>query len=864
MAITRLSDLKFKNLYDTHKDNVAIAFYEKALTLAKYYDRVSAFFDSKILAYYSRWIENLYNNNWKIRFIFSEELTEYDFNQMKDGYDARALNKLEENFDREALDEIDKTNLSNLAFLIEQWLVDIKIAFVKPGILHDKMWLIYDDNNYIYFRWSNNETVAALEANHESFEVSCSWDNQEKENEKIKAARKRFEELRNNEYDEWIRVVDIPDIIKNKVAKYNRWKLVLKPEFNFDNAIVADITDDWEFVIYNKLEGDVDISWEYDFENFIKFSLVEQIDNKFLFWKINYIKIQTLIKHFVDLAWDLNKQFLETLKLRQFLEDKTYAIEKIKELGKLIKKQDSFVIEDFNEFSEIVNDELERRLRDKQMWDSFFICQMIKSANYSVPWSGKTSIVYWAYAYLTSKKKKKIDTMVVVWPISSFKSWEDEYKACFWNKRKKPRILNILECKNKKEKIYNLRNNKYDLILVNYEWLNSIKEVLAGVINNRTLLVFDEVHKIKRVDWVWASAALSICWNTKYKVILTWTPIPNSYADLYNQLNILYTDEYNTFFNMTPAALGQKNLSVQEEINKKIYPFFCRTTKKQLLVPAPNQDEKIISYMDSNEERLFSLIHKRFYRNPLLLYIRLLQASNNPKLVLNNIDESMLRDLYEAEDENEDNMKFDEQLKELNEDMLSKDDRQLIESFNMTSKFWTGIEQVKKLVSEWKTVLVRWIFVNTIDRISEELSKAWISNKVIYWAVTPSMRGEIIEEFKNKKFKVLITNPHTMAESVSLHMICHDAVYFEYSFNLTHMLQSRDRINRLWLPDNQYTQYYYLFLVNKTWEDDSIDLKTYDRLKEKEDIMLKAIEWEQIISIDFDVLDDLKIIMRKN
>ena len=63
---------------------------------------------------------------------------------------------------------------------------------------------------------------------------------------------------------------------------------------------------------------------------------------------------------------------------------------------------------------------------------------------------------------------------------------------------------------------------------------------------------------------------------------------------------------------------------------------------------------------------------------------------------------------------------------------------------------------------------------------------------------------------KNKEIQVLITNPHTMAESVSLHKQCHDAVYFEYSFNLTHMLQSRDRINRLGLPEQQYTQYHYL------------------------------------------------------
>ena len=110
---------------------------------------------------------------------------------------------------------------------------------------------------------------------------------------------------------------------------------------------------------------------------------------------------------------------------------------------------------------------------------------------------------------------------------------------------------------------------------------------------------------------------------------------------------------------------------------------------------------------------------------------------------------------------------------------------------------------------------------------------------------------------------MLIANPHTLAESVSLHKTCHDAVYFEYSFNLTHMLQSRDRINRLGLPDNQYTQYYYLVLEGSGLAD-AIDQRTYDRLKEKEERMLKSIEGELIEAINFDIWDDLKKILNEN
>jgi hypothetical protein len=95
-----------------------------------------------------------------------------------------------------------------------------------------------------------------------------------------------------------------------------------------------------------------------------------------------------------------------------------------------------------------------------------------------------------------------------------------------------------------------------------------------------------------------------------------------------------------------------------------------------------------------------------------------------------------------------------------------------------------------------------------------------------------------------KLLYVLITNPHTLAKSVSLHSVCHDAIYFEHSYNLIHFLQSKDRINRLVLPKNQYTQYYYLqnYFVTDDGQEYSFDSNIYNRLLEKEQVMLDAIE----------------------
>ena len=109
----------------------------------------------------------------------------------------------------------------------------------------------------------------------------------------------------------------------------------------------------------------------------------------------------------------------------------------------------------------------------------------------------------------------------------------------------------------------------------------------------------------------------------------------------------------------------------------------------------------------------------------------------------------------------------------------------------------------------------------------------------------------------------MITNPHTLAESVSLHTVCHDAVYFEYSYNLVHLLQSKDRINRLGLPSNQYTQYYFIQSaysgVQGEW---SIDEEVYNRLKDKEEIMLNAID-RHVLETMPTSMEDLDIIFSK-
>ena len=109
-------------------------------------------------------------------------------------------------------------------------------------------------------------------------------------------------------------------------------------------------------------------------------------------------------------------------------------------------------------------------------------------------------------------------------------------------------------------------------------------------------------------------------------------------------------------------------------------------------------------------------------------------------------------------------------------------------------------------------------------------------------------------------FKVIIANPFAVAESISLHKACHNAIYLERSFNCAHFLQSKDRIHRYGLKDGDITNYYYLVSEN------SIDTVIDDRLNEKERRLLRIIESMPIPLFDNTLEDggdeDIKAVIR--
>ena len=119
-----------------------------------------------------------------------------------------------------------------------------------------------------------------------------------------------------------------------------------------------------------------------------------------------------------------------------------------------------------------------------------------------------------------------------------------------------------------------------------------------------------------------------------------------------------------------------------------------------------------------------------------------------------------------------------------------------------------------------------------------------IQNFIIYGAVPKDEDSDIefnreqqIRDFKeSKKSCALVANPAACAESISLHKICHDAIYLDRTFDCGQYLQSLDRLHRIGLTASEVVTYHILFSNN------SIDETIDRRLKEKEQSMLKILE----------------------
>lgn len=866
-----------KKIKPEYTSNLVEDFYRPLLREAKLYQRVSGYFSTSGLDLYSESLEELAKNGGNLEYIISKEISKEDYDKIKAGYDLlekiKPLKLAERN---EQLTSKTQQQLGNLAFMIAMGRARIKIALTKKGIFHDKFGIISSGNEKVFFNESVNETKSGMNVNYESISVDTSWDSSKNVQARIKSNKERFERLWNDN-EEGVKVVEVSDIAYQEIAKYQSQSTILKIDricdseiqydqykdsiiFKFmDNTLIREDRTDTKLTMNDrKLRPGSDISIFFEEDN-------STISND-----TTYKDIERIISITKERAERKGFPVIVSNAVLEYLQQYKYSIEKYKILGDVYKGDLEEFPNDkkisYKEFSNIVQSEVSRPLYELHLRSAYYMYEMSRAANFSVPGAGKTSMVLGVFAYLNranAPANEIIDRILVVSPLNAFDSWKREFEAVFGNK--KP--LKSIDSQTSPDFSNDLAVNwgVSNLVLVNYESLPKYLTRLEENIDINTMLVFDEVHRIKNPNGVRAKKALELSKKSKFKYVLTGTPIPNTYQDIYNFLHILYGNEYNSYFGWDSNFLYNPKIRQINEINKKLYPFFWRTNKNDLNVPKAEEDYIITVDPSQEQLALAEYIYSK-ENSSLAQLIRLIQASTNPSLLNKVID---YRELMSYDDDGDiysiSEVDFNSLLKNNKKDNTSNSYSKIDVENMITPKFLAGIDLVQKLVNDGKKVLVWGIFIDTLYKIRDALKSRGIKVNLVYGGTEKLERAVLIDEFRDGDVQVLVSNPQTLGESISLHQTVHDAVYFEYNFNLTFMLQSRDRIHRLGLKKNQYTRYYYLQTASEaldSYRPGYIDEKIYRRLKAKERLMYGAID-DKNLSIEYsenEILEAIKII----
>ncbi len=516
-------------------------------------------------------------------------------------------------------------------------------------------------------------------------------------------------------------------------------------------------------------------------------------------------------------------------------------------------------------------DRFKRTLKPFQLLSAYHLAFSQNACNFSVPGSGKTTTVLAAYELLknTKDEMKKIEKLLVVGPLAAFLAWKSEFKECY---DRDPKVLEIkggISVDYIEKKL--LRSVvEEDIIIASYGSIDARKEILQRFLkNNRVMVVLDEAHRIKNVeDGIQSYAALSLSQHAKSRVILTGTPAPNSYVDLYNLYKFIWPAN-----NIIGYSIPQLNVMSRTENDRRIpdlisriSPFFIRVKKSDLHLPEPVFHEPFPVSMSPIQRTIYDAIENmavhafentslaEMFRKSAL--IRLRQAASNPNLLNKPLD-----DYYDSQDEEE---RF---IPLINEIDVDNNILFLIRHYaekEVPSKFILAKDLANQIIEQGGKLLVWCEFIGTCLDLSEHLTKNGIKNEILFGGTSQEERERIIIDFHNDcELSVVIANPHAVGESVSLHKACHNALYLEQGYNAGVYMQSKDRIHRVGLKETDVTNYYFLHAQ------DSIDSITYDRVKEKEERMLKLIDSEEIplLSKNADFLedneDDIKAIIRE-
>ena len=497
-------------------------------------------------------------------------------------------------------------------------------------------------------------------------------------------------------------------------------------------------------------------------------------------------------------------------------------------------------------------DDDQRRLLDHQERGLIQGLTAVNAANFSVPGSGKTATTLAIAA--VHLQANTIDLIVVVGPLSCFKPWETEAAAALHGIVTPVRVRGTRE---QRRELYESVQPR-QVLLLSYATAAADCTRLASLCDSfKTMLVVDESHRIKRFrGGVWAPALQEIAKHARVRIILSGTPMPHSGRDLYSQLSVLWPSAELTGPRDTFAAEVDRDFG---PVLRRIQPFLTRTPKEALGLPPYEVVRHEVALQDTQKDvydLIMSGFRRRIERADLWTDkieslrrgrpIRLLQAATNPN-TFNDADNYYR--LPRLENPNP----------TLMERLATYADRET------PAKFEVALEIIDAIIESGGKVVCWSNFISNLDQFARYVrdrlpapvfqvdGRIPVGDEAEYDDPTPGnghpqeleTRESIISRFLGRVGPaVLVTNPASCSESISLHHGCHNAIYLDRTYDAALFLQSVDRIHRLGLsPDATVS----IHIIRSTLDGmPTIDHLVEASLQRKEDRMQRLLQGAEL------------------
>jgi SNF2 family DNA or RNA helicase len=541
------------------------------------------------------------------------------------------------------------------------------------------------------------------------------------------------------------------------------------------------------------------------------------------------------------------------------LKKKHANFERIKLLCKKYK-DGIFDNEKFSEFAEFINKNIQRKLKSHQIKASYHLYLLGNGANFSVPGSGKTTVVLTAYEKL--KCEGKVNLLFIVGPPSCFGPWRTEFEETF-GRQPKWRILAGGDQTIRKSEYFSPYSQNAELYLTTFQTLLNDQEEVITFLHRKDIkafLVIDEAHYVKQINGNWANAVLGISEHAKYRCVLTGTPLPKGYSDIFNLFDFLWPNDEpidsTTKIKIQLQEESHDETSARETLKTTIGALFYRVRKSELGLIPPIFHPPIVLDMNQYERLIYNAIENKirnYSKEDYLKNIDLIRKLRRGRIVRLRQCSSYVKLLSTAVEN------YNEELIEDKSDLLQiiydYDNLEIPAKLEFLMKFVKDLQKNRQKVVIWAN------FINTLKLIRDQITRLGCYCKLIY-GDTPieqtslqseESREKIRDEFvdPNSGLDILIANPAACAESISLHKTCYNAIYYDLSYNCAQYLQSLDRIHRVGGSETHQANYYFLQYKN------TIDNDIKGNLERKAQKMYDLIEEDySVYSMDMFDEDD--------